>query len=73
MSRSGKYVSMLPVKVCGCKSVSEGCTNFFIFQRPETDYIKMNVMSVKARQRSVEAAGDPLKPPSTYQRGVIPK
>lgn len=45
----------------------------FVFQRPETDYIKMNVMSVKARQRSVEEASDPLKPPSTYQRGVIPK
>lgn len=41
--------------------------------RPETDYVKMNVMSVKARQRSAEAASDPLKPPSTYQRGVIPK
>jgi hypothetical protein len=45
----------------------------FVFQRPETDYIKMNVMSVKARPRSVEEASDPLKPPSTYQRGVIPK
>ncbi|PNF27998.1 hypothetical protein B7P43_G13858 [Cryptotermes secundus] len=40
---------------------------------PGTDYIKMNVMSVKARQRTVEAASDPLKPPSTYQKGVIPK
>lgn len=51
----------------------KGVQFFFIFQGPGTDYIKMNVMSVKARQRSVEAASDPLKPPSTYQRGVVPK
>jgi hypothetical protein len=41
--------------------------------RNETDYIKINIMSVKGRQRSVEAASDPSKLPSTYQRGVFPK
>jgi hypothetical protein len=34
--------------------------------------MKRNMMSVKARQRTVEAESDPLKLPSIYQRGVIP-
>jgi hypothetical protein len=41
--------------------------------RNESDFMTRNMMSVKARQRTVEAASDLLKLPSTYQRGVIPK
>jgi hypothetical protein len=42
-------------------------------ERNETEYQKTNAASVKAKQRSVETACDPLKPPPTYKRGVIPK
>ncbi|XP_033611460.1 uncharacterized protein LOC117283118 [Cryptotermes secundus] len=41
--------------------------------RNETDYIKENIMSVKARQRSIETRSNPLLAPSTYKRGVIPQ
>jgi hypothetical protein len=41
--------------------------------RNGTDFMKRNMMYVKARQRTVEAESDPLKLPSTYQRGAIPK
>lgn len=41
--------------------------------RNETEYRKTNAVSVKARQGFVETVRDPLKPPSTYKRGVIPK
>jgi hypothetical protein len=37
------------------------------------DYIKRNVMSVRAMRTYIEAASDPLRAPSTYQRGVVPK
>jgi len=47
---------------------------FSIPQSPEIDYIKMNVQSVKSRQRStVQTAKNPLKAPPTHQRGAIPK
>jgi hypothetical protein len=40
--------------------------------RNKTDYIKANIMSIKPRQRSIETS-DPLAPPSTYKKGVVPK
>jgi hypothetical protein len=41
---------------------------------PEIDYIKMNVQSLKSKQRStVQAANNLSKAPLTHQRGAIPK
>jgi hypothetical protein len=41
--------------------------------RNETEYKKTNVVSVKASEESIETASDPVLPPPTYKKGVIPK
>jgi hypothetical protein len=38
----------------------------------KTDHVNANIMSVKARQRSIETESDPFASPSTYKRDVVP-